>query len=202
MATRLPLVRVAGRVVQLPDGDTIPAPAPAAHSHAVADVTGLESALAAKLDGDFTALTSVGTVNGTEVVAVNRSGTTKTTVLAILTWMLSRANSWTGRQTFKDTAETVYAITDGPSVSINPANGSIQTWTLSGVRTPTLTSIVSGQSVTLEIAPGAFSVTFTGVTWLKVGGGGAAPVLPATGVSTVVLWKVGTTLKGFYVGTA
>lgn len=202
MATRRPLVRVAGRLVQLAASDTLPPQAPASHSHAVTDVSGLEGALAAKLDGDFTALTSVGTVDGTEVMAVNRTGTKKTTAQAILNWILARANSWTGRQTFKDTAETVFAITDGPSVTINPANGSIQTWTLGANRTPTLTSIASGQSVTLEITAGAFTVTFTGVTWIKVGGGGTAPTLGTTGVSTVVLWKVGSSLKGCYPGSA
>lgn len=201
MATRRPLVRVAGRLVQLAASDTLPPQAPASHSHAVTDVSGLEGALAAKLDGDFTALTSVGTVDGTEVMAVNRAGTKKTTAQAILNWILARANSWTGRQTFKDTAETVFAITDGPSVTINPANGSIQTWTLGANRTPTLTSIASGQSVTLEITAGDYELTFTGVTWIKVGGGGYAPALGKTGVSTVVLWKVGSVLKGCYPGS-
>ena len=201
MATRRPLVRVAGRLVQLAASDTLPPQAPASHSHAVTDVSGLEGALAAKLDGDFTALTSVGTVDGTEVMAVNRAGTKKTTAQAILDWILARANSWTGRQTFKDTAETVFAIIDGPSVTINPANGSIQTWTLGANRTPTLTSIASGQSVTLEITAGAYTVTFTGVTWIKVGGSGTAPTLGTTGVSTVVLWKVGSVLKGCYPGS-
>ena len=86
-------------------------------------------------------------------------------------------------------------------MTINPANGSIQTWTLGASRTPTLTSIASGQSVTLEITAGAYTVTFTGVTWIKVGGSGTAPTLGTTGVSTVVLWKVGSVLKGCYPGS-
>lgn len=48
MATRRPLVRVAGRVVQLPSGDTLPAQAPISHSHEISDVTGLPAALAGK----------------------------------------------------------------------------------------------------------------------------------------------------------
>ena len=223
MAERKPVVLVGGQLQELPAGDALPPQAPAAHGHVTSDVSGLDAALAAKaptghghaisdvsglqgaidakLGVDFSGLTSAGTVDGTEVIAVNRAGTKKTTAQAILNWVLARANSWTGRQTFKDTAETVYAITDGPSVTINPANGSIQTWTLGANRTPTLTSIASGQSVTLEITAGAYTVTFTGVTWIKVGGSGTAPTLGTTGVSTVVLWKVGSVLKGCYPGS-
>lgn len=98
-------------------------------------------------------------------------------------------------------AETVYAITDGGSVALNPANGTIQTWTLGANRTPNLTGIASGQAVTLEITAGAYAITWTGVAWIKVGGSGTAPVLSTTGVSTVVLWKVGSTLKGCYPGS-
>lgn len=97
--------------------------------------------------------------------------------------------------------EDVYAITDGAGVTIDPDNGSIQTWTLGANRTPTLTSIAAGQAVTLEITAGAYTITWTGVTWIKVGGSGSAPTLSTTGVSTVVLWKVGSTLKGCYPGS-
>lgn len=48
MATRKPLVRVGGRVQQLPAEDSLPPQAPAAHTHAIADVTGLQTALDGK----------------------------------------------------------------------------------------------------------------------------------------------------------
>jgi hypothetical protein len=95
--------------------------------------------------------------------------------------------------------ETVYAITDGASVDINPANGGIQTWTLGANRTPTAASFASGQSVALMIADGtAFAVTWTtmGVVWV----GGTAPSLPTTGYGVIELWKVGSTIYGAYVG--
>jgi len=95
--------------------------------------------------------------------------------------------------------ETVYAITDGISVDINPANGTIQTWTLGANRTPSASSFAAGQSVTLMIADGtAYAVTWTtiGVVWV----GGTAPTLPTTGYGVIVLWKVGSTIYGSYTG--
>lgn len=95
--------------------------------------------------------------------------------------------------------EDVYAIVDGGSVDIDPANGSIQTWTLGASRTPTATNFTSGQSVTLLINDGtAYTVTWSSisVTWV----GGTAPTLPTTGYGVIVLWKVGTTVYGKSVG--
>lgn len=94
--------------------------------------------------------------------------------------------------------ETVYAITDGASVSINPANGTIQTWTLGSNRTPTASSFASGQSVTLMIAGTTNTVTWSsiGVVWV----GGSAPTLPTTGYGIIELWKVNSTVYGASVG--
>ena len=48
MAERKPVVLVGGQLKELPAGDTLPPQAPAAHSHAISDVTGLQTALDAK----------------------------------------------------------------------------------------------------------------------------------------------------------
>ena len=48
MAVRKPLVRIGGKLQQLPAGDALPPQQPAAHSHAIDDVTGLQAALNAK----------------------------------------------------------------------------------------------------------------------------------------------------------
>jgi len=97
--------------------------------------------------------------------------------------------------------ETVFAITDGASVDINPVNGTIQTWTLGASRTPTATSFANGQSITLMVVAGAYTVTWTSipVTWV----GGSAPTL-ATGTNKnfIVLWKIGGTVYGLSVGSA
>jgi len=103
------------------------------------------------------------------------------------------------------TKESVFAITDGAAFEINPANGGIQTITLGASRTPKGTSFTAGQSVTLMITAGAFTLTWTdttfgtsGVRWV----GGAAPTLSTTLISIIELWKVGTQVYGASVGIA
>lgn len=93
--------------------------------------------------------------------------------------------------------ETVYAVT-GTTPALNPANGSIQTWTLTGNSTPT-DSVSAGQAITLMIDDGtAYTITWPSVTW--VNNAKVAPTLATTGYTTVTLWKVGTTLYGAVVG--
>lgn len=84
----------------------------------------------------------------------------------------------------------------GSTPVITPAP-SIRTWTLIANSTPTET-LVNGQSVTLHITAGGFSVTWPSVTWLNT----IAPAL-GTGavVSVVTLWKVGGTLYGSFAGS-
>jgi len=108
---------------------------------------------------------------------------------------LGVAQSWTADQTFKELTETVYTITDGAAFEIDPANGTIQTITLTASRTPAATNFASGQFVILRIADGtAYTITWTtiGVVWA----GGVAPTLAATGYTHVVLWKNGSTVYG------
>lgn len=96
--------------------------------------------------------------------------------------------------------EEVFALT-GTTPALSAANGSIQMWTLSGASTPT-DSLSSGQSLILGITAGSNSVTWPSVTWSKVGGSGTAPTLTSSGVNWVILWKVGSTLRGSFMGTA
>lgn len=96
--------------------------------------------------------------------------------------------------------EEVYALS-GTTAAANPANGSIQTWTLTANSTLT-DSLSSGQNIVLGVTPGAYNVTWPTMTWTKVGGGGAAPTLYASGKSWISLWKVGTTLYGSHIGDA
>jgi hypothetical protein len=93
--------------------------------------------------------------------------------------------------------ETVFALT-GTTPAIDPANGGLQTWTLSGASTPT-DSLADGESVTIMIDDGATAaITWPTTTW--VNNAAAAPTLAATGYTVVVLWKVSTTLYGALVG--
>lgn len=93
--------------------------------------------------------------------------------------------------------ETIFAIT-GTTPALNPANGSIQTWTLTANSTPT-DSIAAGQAITIMIDDGsAYTVAWPSVTW--VNNAKVAPTLATTGYTTVTLWKVSTTLYGAVVG--
>lgn len=106
-------------------------------------------------------------------------------------------------KTMTSYTETVFAVTDGATVNLDPNNGPIQTWTLSASRTPGQVNWAAGQSITLMIDDGTtFAVTWTtlGVVWKS--GAGAAPTLNATGFTAIVLWKVGTTIYGARVGDA
>jgi len=93
--------------------------------------------------------------------------------------------------------ENVYALS-GTAVALAPANGSIQTHTLTGNTTYT-DSFSAGQSVTLMIDDGtAYTITWPTMTW--VNNGGTAPTLALTGYTVVAIWKVSTTLYGALVG--
>jgi hypothetical protein len=93
--------------------------------------------------------------------------------------------------------EDVYAVT-GTTPALEPANGSIQTWTLTANSTPT-DSVATGEAITLMIDDGtAYTITWPTITW--VNNGGAAPTLATTGYTVIALWKVSTTLYGALVG--
>ena len=131
---------------------TMATKAPTSHTHTIAHVTGLQSALDGKatdsvalteaagtstlpatssatvasrlqalrnnvkqafadlgnkLNTDFASLTTR-TIDGTETLAF--SGGLKATVQAVLNWMLGRANTWTGTQTFNKAVFTPTAV--------------------------------------------------------------------------------------------
>ena len=90
-------------------------------------------------------------------------------------------------------SEEVYAIT---GTDLDPANGTIQTVTLSANTTFT-ESLSDGESMTLMIDDGTdYTITWPTMQWA----GGEAPTLATSGYSVVVLWKVGSTLYGTSVG--
>lgn len=92
--------------------------------------------------------------------------------------------------------EGVFALT-GTTPVLEPNNGTIQTWTLTGASTPT-DSLTAGQSLTLMINDGTnYTITWPSVVWV----GGTAPALAATGQTVIELWKVGAFLYGALVGS-
>jgi len=98
--------------------------------------------------------------------------------------------------------EEIYAVS-GTTPALSPANGSIQTWTLTASSTPTAGTWNAGQSIVLMIDDGTdYTITWTSlsVTWKT--DGGSAPTLNTTGETAISLWKVGTTIYGARVGDA
>ena len=106
-------------------------------------------------------------------------------------------------KTLTSYAETVFTITDGATVNLDPNNGPIQTWTLGASRTPGQVNWAAGQSITLMVDDGtAFAITWTTLAVVWETNAGAAPTLATTGFTVIVLWKVGTTIYGARVGDA
>lgn len=93
--------------------------------------------------------------------------------------------------------ETVYTLS---GTDINPANGTVQTKTLTGNTTFT-ESIADGQSVVLMLNPSTYTTTWPTTSWVNAAGSGAAPTLKASAMNVVVLWQVGGTLYGNWVGS-
>jgi hypothetical protein len=105
------------------------------------------------------------------------------------------ANTFTAEQTVTEFTETVYALT---GTVIDPGNGGIQSITLSAPTVYT-ESLDAGQTVVLMITNGLTNaITFPTITWVT-SAGNVAPTL--TDSSTVVMWKVGSTLYGAFTGS-
>jgi hypothetical protein len=145
--------------------------------------------------GDDVMIVAWGTFS---VASVNGSNIVDATVTPAK--LSSGAPTWDSNNSLiaaKAIKENVFTITDGASVDLNPANGTVQVWTLGASRSPTATNFVAGQSMTLMVDDGSgFTITWPSVTWV----GGSAPTLATTGFTVIELWEVGTTLYGSLVG--
>jgi hypothetical protein len=105
----------------------------------------------------------------------------------------------TGASSFGAEIAEKTATISTTAATIDPANGTIQRWTLSANSTATATGFTAGEYVTLMIDDGAArTVTWTGVTWV----GGTAPVLATAGFNVIELWHAGTVVYGAFVGAA
>ena len=157
------------------------------------------------LSVDFTSLSSVATVDGTEIVPVNKpTGTIlKTTTQAILNWILARANSWTGRQTFRDYRETIVTANTTSAYTINLSSGTLFDLTLTANCTYTFpSSPVAGLQFILmqkQDTTGSRTATWpSNVRWA----GGTAPTPTTTASRTDVFTFIyeGTYWLGFVGG--
>lgn len=92
--------------------------------------------------------------------------------------------------------ETVYALT---GTDIDPNNGTTQTKTITTATTFT-ESFVSGESVSLHLTDASsYIITWPTITWIT-DSGNIAPTL--TAADTIVLFKIGTTLYGVWIGSS
>ena len=98
------------------------------------------------------------------------------------------AQTYTAQQTFGELKETVFTLATTGSIALDPANGSIQVCVLTGA--PTF-------SDSLE-AGASYTIGWPTITWVT-SSGNALPTFTAKDV--LVIWKVGTTLYGAYVGS-
>jgi hypothetical protein len=121
--------------------------------------------------------------------------------LPVGNWIMLSASSstqWYSSANNVMPIESVFTASDATSLDINPSNGTIQLWTLTATRTLTASTFANGQSVTMMVTAGSFTITWPTTTWV----GGSAPTL-STSVKTVIeLWKAGGTLYGANVGNA
>ena len=186
------------------NGGTIDGATIGASTAAAATVTNLTSAGTINFSGATVSnggsVTTVdingGTIDGATVGATTAATGRFTSVASD---SLINAAGTRGPTLTKGYVETVFALT-GTTPALNPANGTVQTWTLTANSTPT-DSVAAGESLTLMIDDGTSrTITWPSVVWKT--GSGVAPTLNITGFTAIVLWKVGAVLYGARVGDA
>lgn len=105
--------------------------------------------------------------------------------------------SASGKASFSaEIGETTGTMPAGTTPSIDPTNGTIQVWTLSGNSTPT-SSIADGEFVTLYIDDGtAYTIDWATSGAVDVWKSGSAPTLDTTNKTVVTLNNVDGTVYG------
>jgi hypothetical protein len=132
------------------------------------------------------------TRTGAGVIAVEGVEVTTNTATQTLTNKTLTAVALDGSIT-----EEVFTLPSSTTPELDPADGTVQKWTLTGNSTPTEV-FADGEGITLMIDDGtASTITWPAMTW--VNNAGAAPTLATTGFTTVALWHFGT-LYGALVG--
>lgn len=111
---------------------------------------------------------------------------------------LDQAQTFTAEQTFTELKETVHTLPTSGVISLDPANGSLQSCQMTN-NIQLVDALENGQSVLLSIQNASlFIVQWPTTTWVSQGGN-AAPSLTAKDV--VSFWKAGGVLYGNLVGS-
>lgn len=87
------------------------------------------------------------------------------------------------------------------SLTLDPANGTIQVLTLTGSVTSVTDSLANGESITIVFSTGGSAYAISGwptTKWV----GGSAPTIDTTNNSIIVLWKANSVLYGMESGVA
>lgn len=93
--------------------------------------------------------------------------------------------------------EQTYTLT-GTTPALDPANGTIQYWVLTGNSTP-IDGLSNGEFLTLQIDDGAsYTITWPTMNWV----GGSAPILFGFENNIIHLWKINNILYGSFIGAA
>ena len=132
------------------------------------------------------ARTTLGLAIGSDVQAFD-SNTVKT----------NAAQVFTAQQTLAEIKEGVHTLATSGSISLDPANGAIQTCAGSGGLTFT-SAFETGQSIVLHVS-GSQTINWPTITWVT-SAGNVVPTVTASDVYAI--WQVGSTLYGAYVGNS
>ncbi|CAN7371245.1 hypothetical protein LJR074_002211 [Acidovorax sp. LjRoot74] len=178
MAERKPLASVGGGIVEMPAIDTLP-------------VANIPAVVAAQTN----AATSKATPATTDEIPLADSAAsfglkklTWTNLRAtVLAWIITQANAWTGLQTFRDLRETIVTANTSTAYTINLANGTLFSLTLTGNCTFTFPTATSGKQFTVLLkqdGTGSRTVAWpSSVRWV----GGTEPTVTATAGQTDVI---------------
>ena len=156
------------------------------------DLPGVNTAGNQNTTGSAATLTTPRAING-----VNFDGSADITVTDSTKLPLT-GGTLTGAVTVDAINDTVYAITDSNSATLDPDNGMVQTWTLGGARDISSSGdqLTAGQSMLLVVTPAGNSLTLPSITWA----GGSAPTFHASKPTAIEFWKIGSTLYAASIG--
>ena len=153
---------------------------------------------------DYSGFLAATSLDGTELFPINQpSGTSKSsTIQKILDWILAKANTWTGLQTFRGLRETIVAANTSTAYTVNTSSATLFNLTLTGNCTYTFPTATAGGQFTIlqkQDATGSRTVVWpASVRWA----GGTAPTITTAANKTDVISFVadGTYWLGFVGG--